>query len=308
MTIAQVLYMLEAARCQNISQAAGNLFISQSALSQQLRRLEQELGYPLYTRSVHGLRLTAEGERFVREAKLAAAAWEHFQRAVLPGRRPVPRYLRIGMGARVYSNGLFHDVLRFLDERPGLEVTFIAETGRDPIADLLSGELDLALDRFPEVGMAGRRADLYVCDLVREEQCVLLAPDDPNAALAGMSFQELRRYTMISGPEGSMEDLILREIFQRHGADIQRVIRSDGTETLVGLVREGRGAALGPRSCAEYYHVAAVPLLPIQEDCLKFVCMKKQMEREEIMLLLDFLRSVCRDRGILAGETGQNTL
>ena len=58
MTIAQVLYVLEIADCRSISAAAERQFISQSALSQQIQRLEGELGYPLFVRTPRGLTLT----------------------------------------------------------------------------------------------------------------------------------------------------------------------------------------------------------------------------------------------------------
>ena len=61
MTIQQILYVLEVASLRSVSQAAQRLYISQSALSQQLRRLEEELGYSLFTRSAHGLELTQDG-------------------------------------------------------------------------------------------------------------------------------------------------------------------------------------------------------------------------------------------------------
>ena len=51
MTIQQVLYVLEIASRSSVSQAAQKLYLSQSALSQQLRRLEEELGYPLFSRT-----------------------------------------------------------------------------------------------------------------------------------------------------------------------------------------------------------------------------------------------------------------
>ena len=54
MTIAQVLYVLEIADCRSISAAAERQFISQSALSQQIQRLEGELGYPLFVRTPRG--------------------------------------------------------------------------------------------------------------------------------------------------------------------------------------------------------------------------------------------------------------
>ena len=88
MTIAQVLYVLEIADCRSISAAAERQFISQSALSQQIQRLEGELGYPLFVRTPRGLTLTAAGETFCREARPVAEQWQRLCSAVKPdGRR-----------------------------------------------------------------------------------------------------------------------------------------------------------------------------------------------------------------------------
>ena len=64
MTIMQVLYVLEVARRGNVSKAAENLFISQPALSSQIRRLEEELGCSLFHREPQGVTLTAAGRAF----------------------------------------------------------------------------------------------------------------------------------------------------------------------------------------------------------------------------------------------------
>ena len=82
MTIAQVLYVLEIADCRSISAAAERQFISQSALSQQIQRLEGELGYPLFVRTPRGLTLTAAGETFCREARPVAEQWQRLCSAV----------------------------------------------------------------------------------------------------------------------------------------------------------------------------------------------------------------------------------
>ena len=148
MTIAQVLYVLEIADCRSISAAAERQFISQSALSQQIQRLEGELGYPLFVRTPRGLTLTAAGETFCREARPVAEQWQRLCSAVKPdGRRG--RRLRIGMGARVYSNRLFQDIARYFDSHPEIDVTFVTEAGLDVLAGLRDGSIDLALDRLP---------------------------------------------------------------------------------------------------------------------------------------------------------------
>lgn len=80
MTITQVTYFLEAAATRSITQASQSLGISQPSLSEQIRRLERELGVALFLRTPRGLRLTEAGERFlpharrVREGAVAAVA------------------------------------------------------------------------------------------------------------------------------------------------------------------------------------------------------------------------------------------
>ena len=63
MTMQQVLYVLTVARCRNVSRAAQELILSQPALSQQLRRLEAELGYELFFRTTSGMELTPADDR-----------------------------------------------------------------------------------------------------------------------------------------------------------------------------------------------------------------------------------------------------
>lgn len=299
MTVAQVLYVLEVASCQNMSRAASRLFISQSALSQQILKLERELGYSLFSRSVRGIELTAAGERFCQEARPAVEAWQKLCHHVQAQNTAARKQLRIGMGSRMYSNGLFQDVVQFFDARPDIEVTFVTEAGRDFLANLRERRIDLALDRLPSEDHLAGQTGFYTCSLVRERQCVLMSRDDPRAALPFLSIQDLQGCTMISGLENSAEDRILKETCRRYGITLNRVYRSDGIETNMNLVRNGRGVVLGPQSFADYYHVAAVALLPEIEISLQFICLKSYIQRKEIRQLRDHLRMICRERGLL---------
>ena len=65
MTLDQIRYVLEIAKCQSINKAANNLFISQSSLSNAIKNLENELNEPLFIRTNRGVTLTKFGETFV---------------------------------------------------------------------------------------------------------------------------------------------------------------------------------------------------------------------------------------------------
>lgn len=302
MTMTQILYALETAKRRNISKAADELFVSQSALSQQLQKLEKELGYQLFERTAHGLQITDEGIAFCEEAESLVEHWGRFQKAVRWDGAVKKRPLRICVGSRVYSNGLFQDVIRFFDDHEDLDVTFVTETGRDFFTGLKDGSVDLAIDRLPTEDYAAHQSSVYTCSLVKERQCVLMSRDDKRASRENISFKDLQGATMISGLENSTEDKTLKEICRRYNFTLNRVYRSDGIETSMSLVRSGKGVALGPKSFADFYQLAAVELTPKVEITLKFICLKSSLNRREVQLFHDYLVETCRKKGFLPQE------
>lgn len=297
MTITQAIYVLEVASCRNISQAAERLFVSQSAVSQQILKLERELGYALFTRSLHALTLTAAGERFCEQARPVVDAWLALCHAVQADEPAVKHQLRIGMGSRVYSNGLFSDILSFFDARPDIEVSFITEAGNDFLTFLHQQRIDLALDVLPSDDYLAARREFYSCPLIREPQCVLMAESDPLARREHLTFQELQGSTMMSGLERSTEARLLNALCHDNGITLDRIYRSDGINTVMDMVRAGRGIVLGPKSFAAYYQVAAVPLQPEREASLQFICLQKTLHNKTVRDFRAFLLSRCQSIG-----------
>ncbi len=294
MTIQQVLYVLEIAARSSVSQAAQKLYLSQSALSQQLRRLEEELGYPLFSRTANGLQLTAEGSRFCEQARPVAERWYEFCKEVQKQPSAEPMRLRLGIGSRVYSNHLFPKIADYFRTRPEIEVTFVTEAGRDMADSLRKGELDLALDRMPTEEQP-ENGELFTVPLIRERQCVLLSLDDPRAGYNSLAFRDLQGCTMISGLEDSAEDRSMKNALRKYHISIKRVYRTDGIDTSMQLVRDGMGIAIGPASFAEYFHVKAVPLEPETWISLQFICLHSSLNQPVIKRFRDYLTEICRE-------------
>ncbi len=302
MTTTQALYVLEVANCRSMSRAAQRLYVSQSAISQQIQKLEQELGSALFTRTVYGLELTAAGESFCRQARPVIDAWQKLCRDLQASNPAAKKQLRIGLGSRVYSNSLFNEIVRYFDAHTELEVSFYTEAGMDYLKALRQQQVDLVLDRLPAEDYLARQNEYYSIPLVRERQCVLAARRDPLASREKVSVQDLEGSTVISGLENSAEDRQLRELCGRYGITLKRIYRSDGIETNMSLARSGVGVVLGPESFARYYNVTAVPLEPETWASLQFVCLKSLLQRREIRQFRDALIQICRDRGMLAEE------
>ncbi|CAG7647057.1 LysR family transcriptional regulator [Actinacidiphila bryophytorum] len=142
MELRQLHYFATVAAELSFSRAAEQLHIVQPGVSQQISRLERELGVPLFHRTTRQVRLTPAGERLLPEARAALDAAERVrQLAVELAAGTEPAALRIGT-----SQGLGDRLDRIL-EAAGVPVRLTARPLHDRLAAVRSGELDAAFVR-----------------------------------------------------------------------------------------------------------------------------------------------------------------
>lgn len=292
MTILQVLYVLEIAKQGKLSKAAENLYVSQPALSLQVKRLEQELGYDLFHREPQGVSLTAAGRDFCKAAQEVAKAWNQLQEGVKLLDNAVCKKVRLGIGPRALSSGIFDLVTSFFDRHPDTEVTYYMDVGDRVVEALEEKRMDLAIDRLPPEEISGNLEHIAAFELFQERQCVLVSPGDSRALLDEIDFSSLDGSPLVSGPEGCLDDLIMKQACQMYGVQMSRVQRADNLEAVMILIRSGKGIALGPESFARRYHVAAVPILPPTYVSLNLLCLKQNAQNPLVQQLRKYLTSI----------------
>lgn len=294
MTMQQLIYALTVSRCGSFLKASDKLFVSQPALSQQIRNLENELGYEIFERSPQGVHLTQGGEEFCALAQKVESSWEEFLHDLSETSQHFGRKLVISTGTRVFSNGLFERLAGFIDRHSEWEVSFVAEAGKDYISALKNGEIDVALDRLPPVLKLEESEGLSFFPLIREQQCVLMSKDDPGSELESISLEELRDCSVLTGLENSIEDRTLRALCRENDLSFKRIYRSDSLDAHIRLARVGKGILFGPRSFADFFDLAAVPLKPETEQDMMFICLERNSHRRDIELLREFLQNTCK--------------
>lgn len=290
MTITQVLYVMEVSRHGSISRAAEALYISQPALSAQIKALEMELGCMLFHRTTHGISPTAAGKAFCKSAAPVAKAWEMLQQDTDELKSTICRQIRIGFDVRALSNDLFDPVAEFFDQHPETSVSFITDMSQNVLEGLEEKRMDLAIGRLPPDGMINHKNRFHISPLLVERQCILMAPDDPRSCRTELSFQELQNSIIVSGPEGSIDDFEMKEICRTYGIQPTRIFRSDDINTVMSLVRNGRGVAFGPASFARHFGVASVPMLPVTEIDLNLICRKEDRRHSLVRNLENHLK------------------
>ena len=149
MELRHLRYFVTVASELHFARAAQRLFISQPALSQQIRSLEAELGLTLLERNRRGVRLTPEGAAFLVEARAVVQQADHavaVARALAEG---ATGHLRLSYVVTV-PGGLAERVVREYQRRyPGVGITAASGTTAQNVERLRGGEIDVAYVHTP---------------------------------------------------------------------------------------------------------------------------------------------------------------
>jgi len=244
MTLQQLQYMLAAIEHGSFSAAAEALHLAQPSLSEQVRRLEAELGVRLFQRVGRGLVLTEAGRALRPHAEAALAAVDEARRSV-----GAIRELRGGLAAfgtfgtaRTYLGAdLVEDFRR---SHPDVRVRIVGQNSSETAEAIREGELEAGLVVLP-VDDRG----LEIHPAMRDE--VLYVSSDPARLRHAMTMQRLANVPLILSEAswGTMDPTRrqLRELAQRAGVVIDPQIDVEDVEVALELAARGLGDTIAPR-------------------------------------------------------------
>lgn len=240
MELRQLRYFVAVAETGNISRAAQKLFLTQPALSRQIKALEDELGQCLIERSAHSIRLTAAGEVMLREAReLLTRADELLERVHTAGKGV---RLRVGYAPSLASGLLSEAVESFSQKHPNARIELFDLSSQELLAGLENETLDVALT----IGQERNRRGLKWTRLVRTPWRLALNDRNPLARRKQVSPGEVARAGLL---------VFCRRDYPEYWAIITGWLRAhrqhpniageyDGVNSLLAAVESGLGVAL----------------------------------------------------------------
>jgi DNA-binding transcriptional LysR family regulator len=224
----------------HVGNAAARLFISQPALSQQIRALEEQVGLPLFVRHPKGMELTEAGEVLLAEARELLGGSERLEATVEELRRGRTAGLRIGLPPGL-PPALLPELLAPLREREldaRIEVSEL--TTPEQLTRLHDGSLDLGLVREPVSDSRLARRTLLV-----EPLGVSLPATHVLADRTSLTLRELADELFVCFPRPwapSLHDVLVGEL--REQGIQARFQDSAHLSTTVGMVAAGEGLTL----------------------------------------------------------------
>jgi len=248
MELRQLRYLVALAEERHFTRAAAREHIAQPALSQQIRRLEDELGVPLVQRTTRRVALTDAGALLVARARRILAEVEAAQDEMEGLRGGQSGHVTVGAMHTMGPVDVSLVLAIFHERRPGVELT-VREQSSEELAEMLRvDELDLA---FLSVTERIESHGLGLQQLVSEELVAVLPCDHRLAKRRRIRMAELSGERFISYRDGAR----LREVLVSAGRDAGYeplvTLESNESQRIRQLVARGLGVAILPRSDAE---------------------------------------------------------
>ncbi|HEY0816343.1 MAG TPA: LysR family transcriptional regulator [Pseudonocardia sp.] len=258
-------YFLAIADTGTFTRAAEQLHVSQPALSQQIRKLENELGFPLFHRGTRTVTLTGQGQELLDSARAAVAAADAYDRRARDlgaGSR------RLIIGYRAANDLTRRIVTAFGARRPLVEVALRHYPMAAVHAGLDTAEVDLALLRLP-VDMTG----LDSLTLLTEPRVAVLPRDHPLTRRASIHLSDLDNLSWITTAATD-------PAWQRHAQPETPNRQLGHAPTIVNTLDEyleavtaGRGVALAPLSATRFYPRPGVSYVEVADAEPSTICL-----------------------------------
>jgi DNA-binding transcriptional LysR family regulator len=263
-----------AAREGSVSRAAERLHLTQPAVSLQLKRLAEETGLQLFTRTPHGLALTADGAALLPQAERVLAAVGDLQQAARNLQGTVRGALRIGtiLDPEFTRLGVF--LRELVESAPQIETELRHGMSGTVLAQVLRGELDVGfhLDTDDD-GEAAAPAPLAARKLTRFTYRVV-APAGWGPQVLGRDWKALAALPWLATPPESAHHRLLNKVFGPLGLSPRRAALVDQEASMLDLLKSGVGLSLLRDSIAirESQSHGLVMADRVQLDCaLRFV-------------------------------------
>ena len=243
MDLRQLEYFVAVARRRNFGRAAEDLYVTQSAVSQQVLRLEEELGLALLRRTPKGVELTPAGAELLERAEriLADVASARSAMEVQAGslRGAVRVAAASGDGMR-----LAPAIARFHAEHPGVRVALRQGRLDEVLALVRDGSVDLAVACLH----GGKPSGLEVRPLTAEPLVLAVPPDDPLDGASDVQLSDLRgRPFILTEPGTGLRELVVGAFAEVGFSPVPLFELSDPTMVRF-LVHAGLGLSVVPVS------------------------------------------------------------
>jgi len=257
--IHQLGYVLAVAHHQNFSRAAEDIKISQPSLSQQINKLESELGISLFERTTRFVQLTPAGREFVTHARRIMSELSEARRCIQEYVSIKKGHLSLGALAVIGYYNLPNLVSSFQENFPGIKLNILEGQCEELLCMLHSSKIDAA---FVQITKSNHNFRLYT--LVTDKMVLVTNHHHPLANRLSVDLKELQNEKFILTPatSGHYQDFHNSCLAANFIPNI--VLNCAVVKTMLSFVREGLGITVLSSKVAAAERDAGIKIISLK--------------------------------------------
>ena len=261
MLLKQIQYFMAVAQTRHFTRASEQMYVSQSALSQQITKLENDMGVTLINRLSHPIELTKAGEEFAKYGADVLTAVENLQEHMQTWQSTGRSTLHIGMITGLGNLPLADILAKFNTEHSDIKLTLATQLSKALCEQLEDGTIDLAIIAAP------RDIEKYNFNIIPLQQdpfVVILPAGHPMAKnkVFDLAKASKERFIFPTKPNVSLD--VFMEECKAAGFEPNIASFANDPGRRIDMVEAGLGIALISKSGLSYYlknqKIAALPL------------------------------------------------
>jgi len=290
MELRQLHYFLAVAEERHFGRAAARIPLSQPGLSRQIQKLEEELGVQLFVRTKRHVELTAAGNLFLEQVRLALTQLDRAVQLARQSARGEHSQLVLAFVDSMLYTVIPHVVQVFQQRYPDVDLQVEESDPVSQVQALLSGEIDVGLMYAPI-----REPTLMVEIILREPLVVVLPAGHRLAHIQPLRLQDVVQEPMLI-PARHLNPTLFEQMMHLYTTSgfVPKVVHEVmQKQTIVGLVAGGKGVTLLPASLQRLQRPGVI-YVPLGEPTL-YIETALVWRRETQSPLIDVLRMVLRD-------------
>ncbi len=241
MILRHIKYFLAVAKHQSFTQAAASLYVSQPALSQQIKQLEETLGAPLFDRSGRRVKLTHAGEVYARYAHKALQDLEEGQRAIHDVQNLSRGALRVAI-TPTFTTYLIGPLISAFHERYPNVTLSVQEMSQEQMEkQLLDAEFDVGI-AFAEV----KSAEIDAQTLLIETLALVVNKTHPLATYQAIDVQTLSEQELVLLSHEFVTRGQIERYWRQHNIQPKVLMEANSLSAVIEIVRHTQLTTLLP--------------------------------------------------------------
>lgn len=225
----------------SLTATANTLCLTQSALSHQIKDLEQRIGAPLFLRKTRPVRFTAEGDILLKLADELMPRIARAEHELANLKEDAKGRLHMAIECHSCFQWLMPALKEYQIHWPAVSLDFSSGFSFEPIPALAAGELDLVI-----TSDINPRSEVHYEPLFDFEMRLVVSPQSPLAELSTIKPADLASQTMLTYPVQKNRLDVVKHFLQPAGIEPKVWKQADNTLMLVQMVSAGLGVAALP--------------------------------------------------------------